>query len=621
MNQMHSMVHLGSHHPQNDQVILTHLNPVLINGHGLIPGQIISGGQMSPNGSHSITHLPQHLPPHYDEYRSMPPCSSAELQGQEVQQQTSSISQSPPGNGQKKRKISEGMSSKGSPGEAVTLQNLVHIKRDPGGGDGPSSLPPAVILPPSASGGSSPDGGNGTSGMTQCEEDFGFGYNASGGGGDGASSVYGLGPEYQCIRFTPFLPQNWHILLDASMKEVQVNYRVDADKGFNFSNADEAFVCQKKNHFQVTVHVLSYGLPRFVKTAEGIKKIDAFFVHFYGCKTESPAQTIKVEQSQSDRSKKPFHPQPVELIPEQPSKMTVGRLHFSETTSNNMRKKGKPNPDQRYFHLVVTLAAHSGDQVYHIVSHASERIIVRASNPGQFENDIEQSWQKGTTPDSIFHAGRVGINTDRPDEPLVVHGNVKVTGHIIQPSDRRAKTDIEEMDTKEQLRNVANMRIVKYNFKSEFADSVGLNEGNIKGTGVLAQEVQQIIPDAVKPTGDMLLSNGERIENFLVVNNDRIFMENVGAVKELCKVTDNLETRIDELERMNNKLRKINRFDSIKSVVSGSSSVASASTITCHSRFVINIAVINLLLTNQIFLLSSATQVPLKEPTIIIGDV
>lgn len=538
-------------------------------------------GQLSP-GQSGLSHA-QHLPPHYpgmtgDDYRSMPPCPS-DLQQQDMQVSSGvsqSSGQSPQNNnghqsnGQKKRKISEGMSSKGSPGEAVT----VHIKRDPGSGD--SVLP---VLP--TSGGSSPEGG--ATGMTQCEEDFGFGYN--GGGTEGASSVYGLGPEYQCIRFQTFLPQNWHVLLDSSMKEVQVNYRVDADKGFNFSNADEAFVCQKKNHFQVTVHCLSYGVPKFVKTADGIKKVDAFFIHFYGCKTESPAQTIKVEQSQSDRSKKPFHPQPVELIPDQPSKMTVGRLHFSETTSNNMRKKGKPNPDQRYFHLVVTLAAHSGDQVYHICSHASERIIVRASNPGQFENDIEQSWQKGTTPDSIFHAGRVGINTDRPDEPLVVHGNVKVTGHIIQPSDRRAKTEIEELDSKEQLRNVANMRIVKYNFKSEFADTVGLNDSNIKGTGVLAQEVQQIIPDAVKHAGDMVMSNGEKIENFLVVNNDRIFMENVGAVKELCKVTDNLETRIDELERMNNKLRKINRFDSIKSVISGSSSVASASTVTCH-RFV-----------------------------------
>ena len=41
--------------------------------------------------------------------------------------------------------------------------------------------------------------------------------------------------------------------------------------------------------------------------------------------------------------------------------------------------------------------------------------------------------------------GRVGINTDKPEEALTVHGNVKVTGHVIQPSDQRAKVDIEEV--------------------------------------------------------------------------------------------------------------------------------------------------------------------------------
>lgn len=42
-------------------------------------------------------------------------------------------------------------------------------------------------------------------------------------------------------------------------------------------------------------------------------------------------------------------------------------------------------------------------------------------------------------------------------------------------------------------------------------------------------------------------------------------MENVGAVKELCKLTDNLETRIDELERWSHKLAKLRRLDSLKS--------------------------------------------------------
>lgn len=41
----------------------------------------------------------------------------------------------------------------------------------------------------------------------------------------------------------------------------------------------------------------------------------------------------------------------VELVNSQVTKVTVGRLHFSETTSNNMRKKGKPNPEQRYFQV------------------------------------------------------------------------------------------------------------------------------------------------------------------------------------------------------------------------------------------------------------------------------
>lgn len=147
---------------------------------------------------------------------------------------------------------------------------------------------------------------------------------------------------------------------------------------------------------------------------------------------------------------------------------------------------------------------------------------MQASNPGQFESDVELCWQKGQTSDSIYHAGKVGVNTDRPDESLVVHGNLKITGHIIQPSDVRAKKNIVECDTAEQLRNVQRLRVVRYEYEPEFAAQLNRNSES-SDTGVIAQEVAEILPEAVTPAGDVILDNGTAIDNFLVVNKVRKF--------------------------------------------------------------------------------------------------
>ncbi|CRK89600.1 CLUMA_CG003248, isoform A [Clunio marinus] len=369
------------------------------------------------------------------------------------------------------------------------------------------------------------------------------------------------GSQTQCIRFNVFQQQQWHSLLDHNHQELPIpHFRVDADKGFNFSNSDDAFVCQKKNHFQITCHVQLHGNGIYVKTQTGLEKVRTFHLHFYGVKLETPAQTIRIEQSQSDRSKKPFYPVLVDLQNGQVGKITVGRLHFSETTCNNMRKKGRPNPEQRYFQLVVGLNAHTYTGYYPIISHASERIIVRASNPGQFEGDVDLCcWQRGITQNSIFYQGKIGINTDMPDEYLVVNGNVKVSGHIIQPSDERVKNNICELNCKDQLENINQIRIVKYQYDQSFA---GNNELDSKTyhTGIIAQELKNILPDAVHNGGNVRLANGTNIDNFLQVNKDRIFMENIGAVKQLVKITDNLEKRIENLENHHT----VGFFDKIK---------------------------------------------------------
>ncbi|XP_055986661.1 myelin regulatory factor-like protein [Sorex fumeus] len=378
------------------------------------------------------------------------------------------------------------------------------------------------------------------------------------------------------LKWQPYQSVPWHSLLNGHYEKLpDLGYQVVTDKGFNFSPADEAFVCQKKNHFQLTIHIQVWGSPKFVKTQMGLKPIEMFYLKAFGVKVEATNQIITIEQSQADRSKRIFNPVKIDLLTDQVTKVTLGRLHFSETTANNMRKKGKPNPDQRYFMLVVGLYAANQDQFYLLAAHVSERIIVRASNPGQFENDSDTLWQRGQVPESVVCHSRVGINTDAPDEALVVCGNAKVMGTIMHPSDSRAKQNIQEVDTNEQLRRIAQMRIVEYDYKPEFASAMGINPAH--QTGMIAQEVQEILPRAVREVGDVTCENGETLENFLMVDKDQIFMENVGAVKQLCKLTNNLEERIEELEIWNRKLARLKRLSSWKSSASEASSISKSS--------------------------------------------
>ena len=121
-----------------------------------------------------------------------------------------------------------------------------------------------------------------------------------------------------------------------------------------------------------------------MKTSAGVlHQVSHFQINFYGVKSESLDTVIKIEQSQGDRKKSAFYPMrlgvdfnvapapstsdnsgapsaaksPATSSGSQPKvyKASAGRLHFAETTANNMRKKGKPNPAQKYFRLVVRM--------------------------------------------------------------------------------------------------------------------------------------------------------------------------------------------------------------------------------------------------------------------------
>lgn len=60
--------------------------------------------------------------------------------------------------------------------------------------------------------------------------------------------------------------------------------------------------------------------------------------------------------------------------------------------------------------------------------------------------------------------------------------------------------------------------MVHYKYTKEFSKTAGLKDDERGDTGVIAQEVESILPDAVRPAGNIVLPDGRQIENFLVVN-------------------------------------------------------------------------------------------------------
>lgn len=92
---------------------------------------------------------------------------------------------------------------------------------------------------------------------------------------------------------------------------------------------------------------------------------------------------------------------------------------------------------------------------------------------------------------------------------------------------------------------INNVRIVEYSYKPEIAQQWGLSEENRHRVGVIAQELAQVIPDAVRDNGD-----------FLTVDDARIFYDTVAAAQELYRLTGNLECKIDQVERISEKLAR-----------------------------------------------------------------
>ena len=78
-----------------------------------------------------------------------------------------------------------------------------------------------------------------------------------------------------------------------------IQFKVEADKGFTYSTIDDAFICQKKNHFQITTHTTFKNPAKYFKLKNEIHfhEIENYQLQFYGVKQESQMQFVGIKQS------------------------------------------------------------------------------------------------------------------------------------------------------------------------------------------------------------------------------------------------------------------------------------------------------------------------------------
>ena len=131
---------------------------------------------------------------------------------------------------------------------------------------------------------------------------------------------------------------------------------------------------------------------------------------------------------------------------------------------------------------------------------------------------------------TVTDTGRVGINDSTPDYTLDVSGNVSgisiyASHDIAAYSDKRVKKDIETIE--DALQKVNKLRGVTFKRKDEESDKVHM--------GVIAQEVQEVIPEVV---------TARESDGHLSVSYSNMVGVLIEAVKELKAEVEELKKQI-----------------------------------------------------------------------------
>ena len=153
---------------------------------------------------------------------------------------------------------------------------------------------------------------------------------------------------------------------------------------------------------------------------------------------------------------------------------------------------------------------------------------------------------------TIMGNGNIGVGTTTPGTyKLAVNGSAAKPGGGSWStfSDVRLKQIDDTYDR--GLEEILQLNPVRYRYKE--ANELGL-PADKKYVGVVSQEVQNVIPEAVE----------EDAKGHLMVNNEPVIWAMVNAIKQLKTENETLQRRIEALERQLNRQRSLSTTDSVR---------------------------------------------------------
>merc|ERR1712063_84488 len=109
-----------------------------------------------------------------------------------------------------------------------------------------------------------------------------------------------------------------------------------------------------------------------------------------------------------------------------------------------------------------------------------------------------------------------------------------MTGNLMRPSDVRIKKNFQQINQNEQLERIKAVSLYDY-------ERVDLDSGEwVPERGVIAQELFQVIPEAVTVKGNVVLPNGQTITDFCTVNERCLMIDHIGATQALANRVDEI---------------------------------------------------------------------------------